>query len=79
MNVGGEVRRDVLRVAEQLLEGEGAYVVERVLSARVGGPPQHLLHRLLGQPHRLEPLVLLKHGLLGRLEHTVEAPQHDDG
>ncbi len=40
VDVGDEVRRDVLGIAEQPLERERAGVVQRVLALRVGRAPQ---------------------------------------
>ena len=77
VDVGDEIRRDVLAVAEQFLERVGADVVERLLAVLVDYPGQQARDGVLGRIRGDEPLVLREHGLLGRLQHAIEAAQHD--
>lgn len=60
------------------LEGVGAGVVERVLPRRVGGPPEQSLPRRVRQILCLNLRVGFQHLILRRLQHAVEASQHDD-
>ena len=75
--VGDEVRRNVLRVAEQAPERKRADVVERVLAVRVCRSAQQAVHGVLRRAQCGELGMLLQDRILGRLEDAIQPSQHN--
>jgi hypothetical protein len=73
---GDEVGGDVLGIAQQALESEWAGVEQRLLARRVRRAGKHPLHRVSRHILSFKLLILRQHGILCRLQHAVEPPQH---
>lgn len=79
VDIGHQIGRDVLRIAQQLLEGKRTGVVERMGAFRVRGLAQQLLHGVFRHTLGGKFLVLFKHLVLGGLQYTIQTAQHHDG
>lgn len=79
VDVGDQVGRDVLGVAEEASKGVGTDVIERVLAVRVCGLAEQPIHGRRGHLLGLQFAASLENGILGRFQHAVEPAQDDHG
>ena len=77
VDVGDEIGRDVLAVAQQLLESVGADVVEGLLAALPDHAGQQAGNGVFRGTGGDQARVFGQHRILGRLQHAIEAAQHD--
>ena len=79
VDVGHEVWRNVFGIVQQLSEGERASVVKRVLARWICRLSEQPLHRVLRHLLCCQLLILLQHGVLGRLKDAIKPAQDDHG